>query len=117
LFWTLPAPLISLFLDNGKAEAPAVIAYAVPLLAIAGIFQLFDNAQAVGAGLLRGLKDTRVPMWLAIVSYLLVGFPCAYGLGFIAGWGGVGVWCGLAASLAFAAMAMNGRFLLLRPRP
>lgn len=117
LFWTLPAQLISLFLDSGKAEAPAVIAYAVPLLAIAGIFQLFDNAQAVGAGLLRGLKDTRVPMVLAIVSYLLVGFPLAYGLGFIAGWGGIGVWCGLAASLAFAAVAMNGRFLILRPRP
>jgi len=117
LFWTLPAPLIGLFLDNSKPEAPDVIVYAVPLLIIAAIFQLFDNAQAIGAGLLRGLKDTRVPMWLAIVSYWVVGFPLAYGLGFIAGWGGVGVWCGLAAGLAFAAAAMNGRFLLLRPRP
>jgi len=117
LFWTFPAPLISLFLDNAKPEAPAVVAYAAPLLAIAGLFQLFDNAQAVGAGLLRGLKDTRVPMLLAIFSYLCVGFPLAYGLGFVAGWGGIGVWCGLAASLAFAAAAMNGRFLLLRPRP
>jgi MATE family multidrug resistance protein len=117
LFWLVPEWLIALFLDNDEQKAPEVIAYAVPLLLITALFHLFDNAQAVGAGLLRGLKDTRVPMWLAIVSYWVVGFPLAYGLGFIAGWGGIGVWCGLAAGLAFAAVAMNGRFLLLRPAP
>ncbi|GAB4355822.1 MAG: MATE family efflux transporter [Oricola sp.] len=116
LFWTIPESLIALFLDNSTPEAPDVVAYAVPLLTIAALFQLFDGAQVVGAGLLRGLKDTRVPMWLAIASYWVVGFTLAYGLGFVAGLGGIGVWCGLAAGLAVAAITMNGRFLLLRPR-
>jgi len=117
LFWTVPAPLISLFLDTSEAKAADVIAYAVPLLAIAGIFQLFDNGQAVGVGFLRGLKDTRVPMLLAIFCYWGIGFPTAYLLGFVLGFGGVGVWTGLATGLAFAAVFMNVRFLILRPRP
>ncbi|QKV20475.1 MATE family efflux transporter [Oricola thermophila] len=116
LFWTIPESLISLFLDNSKPEAPHVIAYAVPLLMIAALFQLFDGAQVAGAGLLRGLKDTRVPMWLAIGSYWAVGFTLAYGLGFVADLGGIGVWCGLAAGLGFAAVTMNVRFVILRPR-
>ncbi|MCI5074243.1 MATE family efflux transporter [Oricola sp.] len=117
LFWVLPEFLISLFLDNAEPQAPRVIAYAVPLLMVAAAFQLLDSAQAVGAGLLRGLKDTRVPMLLAIASYWGVGFPMAYGLAFIAGLGGVGVWSGLAAGLGLAAVSLNGRFMLLRPKP
>jgi MATE family multidrug resistance protein len=117
VFWTLPAPLISLFLDNTEAKAADVIAYAVPLLVIAGVFQLFDNAQAVGTGLLRGLKDTRVPMLLAILCYWGIGFPLAYVLGFVFDLGGAGVWTGLAGGLAFAAVSMNLRFLMLRPKP
>ncbi|MFZ2099612.1 MAG: MATE family efflux transporter [Oricola sp.] len=116
LFWTIPAPLISLFLDNGKPEAPDVVRYATPLLMIAAIFQLFDTAQAVGAGLLRGLRDTRVPMVIAIFSYWAVGFPLAYGLGFVADLKGPGVWSGLAVGLAFAAVLLNARFMILRPR-
>lgn len=116
LFWSIPSQLIALFLDRSTSAAPDVIAYAVPLLMIAAIFQLVDDAQAVGAGLLRGLKDTRVPMWLAIFSYWGIGFPFAYVLGFPLGLGGVGVWSGLAAGLAVAALTLNGRFFILRPR-
>ena len=45
-----------------------MLATAVPLLAIAACFQFADSVQAIGAGLLRGLKDTRVPLFLAVVS-------------------------------------------------
>mgnify|MGYP000008806009 CR=1 FL=1 len=117
VFWSIPATLISLFLDNTEPQAPAVVAYAVPLLMIAALFQLFDNAQAVGVGLLRGLKDTRVPMVLAILSYWGAGFSLAYLLGFVADLGGAGVWFGLAGGLAVAAATMNVRFFFLRPKP
>ncbi|WP_428982248.1 MATE family efflux transporter [Oricola nitratireducens] len=116
MFWLMPAPLISLFLDNSKPDAPAVVLYAVPLLMTAAVFSVFDTSQVVGAGMLRGLRDTRVPMLLAIFSYWVVGFPMAYGLGFLAGLEGVGVWSGLAVGLFFAAASMNSRFLALRPR-
>nr|WP_102958605.1 MATE family efflux transporter [Mangrovicella endophytica] len=110
VFWTLPGALIGLYLDDTKPNAAEVLAVAVPLLAVAAAFQIVDGLQAIGTGLLRGLKDTRTPMLIAIFSYWLVGLPVAYVLGFVLGWGGVGIWWGLAVGLAGAAVLMNWRF-------
>lgn len=110
LFLVIPETLISLFLDDTKSEAAEVLVTAVPLLAIAGCFQFFDSVQAVGAGLLRGLKDTRVPMIMAVISYWGLGMPAALFLGFGAGFGGQGIWWGLAIGLAGAAFLLNYRF-------
>ena len=63
----------------------------------------------VGQGALRGLKDTRVPMYIACFGYWVVGFPLAALLGFWVGWGGVGIWLGLAAGLAMAAALLYRR--------
>jgi MATE family multidrug resistance protein len=110
IMWLAPGPLAALFLSPDNPQTPAVIAAAVPLIMVAAVFQLVDAMQATGAGLLRGLKDTRVPMIIAIASYWLVGLPTAYLLAFTLGYGGVGVWSGLATGLAAAAIAMNWRF-------
>jgi len=88
-----------------------VFAAARSFLFIAACFQIVDSLQAIGSGMLRGLKDTRVPMVIALVSYWVIGMPAAYLLGFPAGFGGVGIWCGLALGLAAAAILMNRRFL------
>ncbi|HEY9568983.1 MAG TPA: MATE family efflux transporter, partial [Thalassobaculum sp.] len=56
-------------------------------------------------------KDTQAPMAIALFSYWLVGMPVACLLAFGAGWGGVGIWCGLALGLLTAAVLMNRRFL------
>jgi len=61
-------------------------------------------------GLLRGVQDTRQPMVIAAVSYWLVGLPAGYGLGFVIGWEGVGIWLGLVAGLTAAALALHARF-------
>ena len=113
-FLAAPETLIGLFLDRSMGEAEAVIAYAVPLIFIAACFQLADSAQAVAAGLLRGLKDTRVPMVMAVFSYWGVGLPLAWLLGFPLGLEGVGVWIGLAAGLVVATILLNGRFFALK---
>ena len=112
VFWTWPEALVSVFLDPGDPNTHAVLAYAVPLLLVAAAFQTVDSLQAVGSGLLRGVQDTRVPMLLALFSYWAVGLPVAWTLGFVAGWGGIGVWTGLALGLAAAALLLNGRFAL-----
>lgn len=110
MFWLIPQMLIGLFLDTSNPMSEEVVRVAVPLLAVAAAFQVVDCMQALGTGLLRGLRDTRVPMMLAVFSYWAVGLPAGYLLGFVAGFEGVGVWIGLAVGLACAAVLANWRF-------
>lgn len=106
LFLTVPGPLIGVFLDPQDPQREAVIAIGSLLLAAAALFQLVDATQVLAIGILRGVQETRVPMIIASISYWLIGLPIAYGLGFPAGLGGVGVWLGLAAGLAVAAVLL-----------
>jgi len=106
----VPGPIVRLFLDMSKPESAAIVAYGVVLLAVAALFQLADAMQVMALGLLRGLQDTRVPMWLATVSYWLIGIPCSYVLAFPMGYGGVGLWLGLVVGLVAAAASLMWRF-------
>ena len=90
---------------------PAVIALGGALLLYAALFQFPDGVQVVSAGALRGLKDTRVPMWLAVLAYWGVGMPVGAGLGLGLGWGPRGMWLGLTAGLTMAAFLLARRFL------
>ena len=109
LFLVAPEPLIRLFLDDNR-DAAAIIAVGVPLLAVAGLFQLTDALQVMGAGVLRGMKDTAVPMVIAVAAYWVLGVPTAYLLGFVLDYGPVGVWSGLVVGLTVAAIALYVRF-------
>lgn len=106
-----PEALIAIYLDPWAPENAALVAYAIPFLMIAAAFQLVDGVQAVGQGALRGLQDTRVPMWIAIFSYWVPGFGLAAGLGLGTALEGVGVWIGLATGLAFAAVLLTWRWI------
>ena len=89
---------------------------AAGLLLLAAMYQLFDNLQVTAIGALRGYKDTRTPMFVAIFSYWLVGLPVGATLGFGSQWLGIpalgvtGFWWGLAAGLAVAAIILVYRF-------
>ena len=110
LFLTFPAPLIELFLDPSDPQRDAVLGIGVGLMAAAALFQVMDAAQVMALGLLRGVKDTKVPMVMAAVAYWAVGAPASYWLGFPAGFGGVGIWLGLALGLLVAAALLMWRF-------
>ena len=79
-------------------------------VAIAAIFQLADGAQAVAAGVLRGVQDTRVPMVIALIGYWAVGFTVSVVLGFWTPLAGVGVWIGLAFGLLVVALLLVDRW-------
>jgi MATE family multidrug resistance protein len=79
-------------------------------------FFVADGVQTVAAGALRGMNDTRVPLLFATVSYWLIGFTCAYGLGFWTPLGAVGVWIGLSVGTAVHAILLVLRFRLLASR-
>jgi MATE family multidrug resistance protein len=83
----------------------AVAALASTLLLFAATFQFPDGIQVMSAGALRGLKDTRVPMFIAMFAYWGLGMPLGAGLGLGLGWGAPGMWAGLILGLTAAAMA------------
>lgn len=88
---------------------PEVIAVAMRLLIIAGIFQLFDGIQVVSAGALRGCGDVRIPAWLALFAYWFVALPLGAALTFWWHMGAAGMWTGLATGLAAAALVLSLR--------
>ena len=105
-----PRPIVGAFLDLSDPGNGTVIALAIGFLAIAGIFQVADGAQTVGAGMLRGLHDTRVPMVFAAIGYWAIGLTLGVVLAFPLGLEGVGIWIGLAAGLAVVAVLMTTRW-------
>jgi MATE family multidrug resistance protein len=113
---TMPAMIASLYITEGDPTRTEVIALAVRLLRIAALFQVFDGAQTIAAGALRGLKDTRVPAMAAAFGYWAIGFTIAWILGVRLGMGVLGVWWGFACGLATVAILLTSRFWLLSGR-
>jgi len=111
VMWGIPRQLITLFLEDAPANA-VVIGLAVSFLRVAAAFQLVDGAQVIGAGMLRGLHDTRWPLLFALVGYWVVGLGIGSWLAFAADWKGVGIWVGLASGLAVVAALMLARWIM-----
>jgi MATE family multidrug resistance protein len=110
VFWFAGDVLVGFYLDVDDVRNAPVVKLAVSFLLIAALFQLADGSQAIGAGALRGLRDTRIPMSLAIFGYWVVGLPTSAILAFWFGLGGHGVWIGLAVGLAVVAILAVWRF-------
>jgi MATE family multidrug resistance protein len=106
VFLSMPHLLSAAFTRDAN-----VIAVASMLLPIAGVFQVFDGGQAVGAGVLRGAGDTTAPLYVMLASYWIVGVPVSAYLGFRTSLGAAGLWWGFVVSLAAVAIG-----LLLRIR-
>ena len=106
-----PRLLISAFIDLSAPANARVIGLAVSFLVFAALFQIFDGAQAVAAGMLRGLHDTKIPMIYAAIGYWGIGLPLGVLLAFHFGFNGVGIWAGLSIGLAVVAALLLGRWL------
>jgi MATE family multidrug resistance protein len=104
-FISFPGAIISIYSDD-----PQVLVYAAGLLTIAGAFQIVDGMQVVAIGALRGLKDTARPLLVNLFAYWVIGLPIGYTLAFVFGHGGHGLWWGLSAGLAVAALLHSLRF-------
>jgi MATE family multidrug resistance protein len=111
LMWAFPRALVTIFLEDVPQNS-TVIGLAVKFLLVAAAFQLVDGAQVIGAGMLRGLHDTRWPLVFALVGYWVVGLGIGVWLAFGRDWQGVGIWVGLASGLAAVAALMLTRWVL-----
>ena len=110
LIYSFPGALIGIFITPVDVETAQVFNLAVGFLSVAAIFQIVDGAQVVGAGMLRGLHDTKVPMFFAAFGYWVVGIGVGTWLAFRQGWDGIGVWTGLATGLAVVSILMLARW-------
>lgn len=89
-----------------------VVRIGTPLLYCSAAFQVFDGAQAVLSGALRGLGETRRPLLINLFGHWLIGLPIGVGLGFGLGWGATGLWIGLASGLAVVAVLLRREWRL-----
>ncbi len=107
----IPRTLVGLFLDLADPANAAIANMAISFLTVAALFQIVDGAQAVGAGVLRGLHDTRWPMVYAAIGYWVIGLGIGMTLAFGLRMRGVGIWLGLASGLAVVAVLVLIRWI------
>lgn len=104
-FIVFNTPLATVF----TADA-ATIRMAGGLIVVAGFFQVFDGAQVMAAGALRGCKDVRLPTWIIFGAYWVAAIPLGAWQAFRGEWGATGIWIGLASGLGVAAIGLLARF-------
>ncbi|HEY1022864.1 MAG TPA: MATE family efflux transporter, partial [Flavisolibacter sp.] len=100
-----------LFTKNSEVQAMAAL-----LLLLAGIFQISDSTQAIGAGLLRGIKDVKTPTILIGIAYWVIGIPAGYVFANVMKLGAMGMWLGLILGLTFASIFLQTRFFRMVKR-
>ncbi len=104
-FFVAPGPLIALYTRD-----PQVLAVGPSLLWLAAAFQIFDGIQTVCTGALRGLGETRMPMFANLVGYWVLGLPLGLILCFVLHWGIYGMWIGLTLALIVIASTLLARW-------
>jgi MATE family multidrug resistance protein len=95
------------FIFNDDHEVVLMAAY---LLLFAALFQISDSTQAVSAGLLRGIKDVKIPTVFVLIAYWAIGIPVGCLLAFYFKMGAAGIWTGFIAGLTFSALFLSFRF-------
>lgn len=101
LFIAFPRPILEIYSRNEE-----VLRLGAHILLIVAAFEIFDGAQSVGTGVLRGLGETRVPMLLNFGGYWVFGLPLGAFLCFDLRWGLAGLWAGLTVALITIAVLM-----------
>jgi MATE family multidrug resistance protein len=110
VLWLFPELIVSIFIDTGNVANAGVLLLAANLSVYAGLFQIFDGVLIVLANALRGLRDTRSPMWIMLSGYWFVGIGAAVILCFPLKLGAAGLWCGLILGPVTANVLMTAGF-------
>lgn len=111
LLWLLRAEIVSLYTFDYDV---ATLAVYLVLFAIA--YQLMDAWQVSAAGCLRGMQDTKGPMWITMLAYWIIAFPVGIYLSRFTDMGAAGVWIGLIVGLTVACILLISRLMIMNKR-
>ena len=101
------------------SDDPQVAEIASLLLVFGALFQYADGLQCIGAAMLRGIQDVRVPMRIALFAYIGIALPLGMYLTFYyplpfahatSGLGPSGMWAAFVVALAIPAVLFHIRF-------
>ena len=106
IFVFAPHALVSIFLKPNCVGYHEIVMYSISFFAIAAVFQTADMLQTITNGVLRGFKDTQIPLFISLACYWLLGIPCAYYLSSYTSLGAKGIWYALGISLASASVIL-----------
>tara|TARA_B100001142_G_scaffold56886_1_gene55622 strand:- start:35308 stop:36684 length:1377 start_codon:yes stop_codon:yes gene_type:complete len=93
-----------------------IVSKAATLFIVVSLFQLFDSAQVIILGTLRGMQDVIIPTVIVFIAYWVVGFPVSYYYGDISQYKEIGIWFGLLCGLLFSSVFLYLRFIYLTNR-
>lgn len=106
LFWQFRFAIGSWFTDN-----TAVLATLSTLFPIMMIYQFGDSMQIAFANALRGIMDVKIMMLFSFIAYFVISLTSSYLLGFVMGYGIVGIWMAFPLGLTSAGILFWLRFL------
>lgn len=112
-----PYFVVRLSLDTTSPDNANTVIIAAAIIQIVGLFQIVDGIQTVAMGALRGLKDTTIPMILALISFWGVGYTLSVWFAFNKHWGAPGLWAGMGIGLGVIAFLSTTRFYFLTKNP
>ncbi len=111
LFFILKYEVVGLMLKSGKEDLITIALVASTLFMVIFV-EICDGIQIMAASILRGYKDTQIPVLFSIVSYIMICLPLAYYFGLVKEMGVYGIWAGIGIGLFFQAFCLTARFIL-----
>jgi MATE family multidrug resistance protein len=110
VLWLFPETIVGIYLDTTDPENETVVRLSIVMSVYAGMFLLLDGVLLVIANAIRGLRDTRSPLWISMAGYWVVGLGSGVWLCFPLGYGTEGLWWGLVTGVALSNILMFWRF-------
>jgi len=104
MLWVFRSEIVALYTSD-----PMVTQIALYLVLFAVAYQLMDAWQISAAGCLRGMQDTKGPMWITMIAYWVIAFPVGVYLSRFGDMGAAGVWVGLIVGLSVACVLLLAR--------
>jgi len=104
MLWVFRSEIVALYTSD-----PMVTQIALYLVLFAVAYQLMDAWQISAAGCLRGMQDTKGPMWITMIAYWVIAFPVGVYLSRFGDMGAAGVWVGLIVGLSVACILLLAR--------